>query len=291
MQSIPLFYQPEMVAPPHRVSPSPLKPLLMYQRWRNMPEIERMDFGPVSADTLTLAHDPDYVKGVLDGTMENGFGVADAEFAKSLPWTVGSMVSAAIHVMRQVHRTPVACSPTSGFHHAGYSFGTGFCTFNGLIVAARAVIEAGLAKHVAIIDCDYHFGDGTAQIMHKLRLHNHITHWSAGAEYHKRAQATRFFADLANGLRNIAERCDLVLYQAGADAHVDDPLGGFLTSHELYMRDRMVFRTCRDYDMPVVWNLAGGYQKDDMGTPEPVLELHDKTMQACIDIFIRGAEV
>ena len=62
----------------------------------------------------------------------------------------------------------------------------------------------------------------------------------------------------------------MILYQAGADPHVDDPLGGMLTSSQMYERDKLVFETARERGVPVVWNLAGGYQ-----TPiEKVLELH-----------------
>jgi acetoin utilization deacetylase AcuC-like enzyme len=51
---------------------------------------------------------------------------------------------------------------------------------------------------------------------------------------------------------------DLLLYQAGADPHIDDPLGGFLTTDELAERDRIVFSVAKEIGIPVVWNLAGG---------------------------------
>lgn len=35
----------------------------------------------------------------------------------------------------------ISCSPSSGFHHAHYDRNHGFCTFNGLIVAARKVSD------------------------------------------------------------------------------------------------------------------------------------------------------
>jgi hypothetical protein len=54
--------------------------------------------------------------------------------------------------------------------------------------------------------------------------------------------------------------CDVLLYQAGADPHIDDPLGGWLTDAQLAQRDRLVFETCRELGLPVAWNLAGGYQ-------------------------------
>ena len=37
--------------------------------------------------------------------------------------------------------------------------------------------------------------------------------------------------------------------------------------------------------IPVVWNLAGGYQRDEQGTIEPVLALHRQTMDICAQIY------
>ena len=42
----------------------------------------------------------------------------------------------------------VACSPTSGFHHAGYESGYGYCTFNGLMVCALALKAEGKVSRV-----------------------------------------------------------------------------------------------------------------------------------------------
>jgi acetoin utilization deacetylase AcuC-like enzyme len=69
-----------------------------------------------------------------------------------------------------------------------------------------------------------------------------------------------------------------VLYQAGADPHVDDPLGGFLTTAQLAQRDWRVFSGLRESGIPVAWNLAGGYQKP----LAKVVALHENTMRACI---------
>ena len=82
-------------------------------------------------------------------------------------------------------------------------------------------------------------------------------------------------------MRGFAD-CDLLIYQAGADPHVNDPLGGFLTTAELSERDRIVFSVAKSIGIPVVWNLAGGYQ-------EPlsrVLEIHRNTMIACVAEYV-----
>ena len=69
--------------------------------------------------------------------------------------------------------------------------------------------------------------------------------------------------------------CDLVLYQAGADSHIDDPLGGRFTTEQYRRRDAIVFQKLSEIGIPVVWNLAGGYQ-----TPvEKVLQLHTITAE------------
>ncbi len=73
----------------------------------------------------------------------------------------------------------------------------------------------------------------------------------------------------------------MLLYQAGADPHVDDPLGGFLTTDELARRDAIVFGEARALGLPVAWNLAGGYQRDARGGIEPVLQIHENTLRAC----------
>jgi acetoin utilization deacetylase AcuC-like enzyme len=80
--------------------------------------------------------------------------------------------------------------------------------------------------------------------------------------------------------------CDLILYQAGADPHVDDPLGGWLTTEQLRERDRRVFAAAVEWHVPVAWNLAGGYQRTEDGGIGPVLEIHRNTMRECAAAYL-----
>lgn len=70
--------------------------------------------------------------------------------------TNGGVVAAAISALE--HGT--AGSLSSGLHHARRETGEGFCTFNGLAIAAREALSAG-ARSVLILDLDAHFGGGT----------------------------------------------------------------------------------------------------------------------------------
>ena len=161
-----VFYsEKQHVSDPQPGSPSPGKPDQVMASWRERGfPIKIHPPQAATVEDLCLAHDADYVRGVLDCSRANGFGTRSAAVAASLPWTVGSLASAALHALQSgTGKSAVAVSPTSGFHHAGYAFGGGFCTFNGLIVAARKALQAG-AGRVGILDLDQHYGNGTADI-------------------------------------------------------------------------------------------------------------------------------
>lgn len=78
----------------------------------------------------------------------------------------------------------------------------------------------------------------------------------------------------------------MVLYQAGADPHVNDPLGGWLTTEQLRERDGLVFSGLKALGIPVAWNLAGGYQLDAAGGISPILEIHDNTLRECARVYL-----
>ena len=153
------------------------------------------------------------------------------------------------------------------------------------MVTAAKLLDEGRAQRIAILDCDVHYGNGTDDIIARLGLQGRIIHHSMGQHFETREQAgpegIHFEAWLANALTQCAA-ADLVLYQAGADPHLDDPLGGVLTEGEMFGRDIAVFRAFRR--KALVWNLAGGYQRDASGSIEHVLRLHRNTLVAWMSV-------
>ena len=268
-----------MVAPVQGYSPSSAKPAQAVESWRALGlAIELRPVTPLTAAQLSLAHDPDYVREVLACTRVNGFGTQSPEVAASLPYTSGAMFDAACEALRNGR---VACAPVSGFHHAHWGSGGAFCTFNGLMVAAALLKRRQPHIRVGILDLDEHWGDGTQQIIEALGAEGWVEHVSGTQGYGTLTRAAAFLQDLPSLLQQRFARCDLVLYQAGADCHVDDPLGGWLTTEQMLRRDELVFAGLAALRVPVAWNLAGGYQ-----TPiRKVLELHDNTMRACCAQF------
>lgn len=251
-------------------SPSAGKPAKVVKSWQEKFNIELMAVEPVTADQLKLVHKASYVDGVLSCTIPNGFNNRLKSIADSLLWTNGSFLSAAVYAAENRVST---VSPTSGFHHAEWDRGMGFCTFNGLVLAAHALKQLGLTRRVAIADMDAHYGNGTDHIIKELNL-DYINHYSYGAEPELNDRELGIY--LPNIITTLIRNTDILFYQAGADPHLDDPSnprGGFLSTEGLTLRDEIVFSSAKAAGIPVVWNLAGGYQ-----TPiEKVLEIHDNT--------------
>lgn len=270
-----IFYRPEQTATKNNsVSPSAQKPALVVERFLKLDaDAEVVSFEPLTRDDIVLAHDHRYVDGVLKLTRDNGFGNRMPEIADTLPYTTGSFYAAAHHALT----TKESCvSPTSGFHHAGYDYGGGFCSFNGLMIAAVKLLRAKLCKKIGILDLDNHYGNGTEDICEELKLSKReIMHYTFGGENVTKKNAAHWLADLPRVVATFKD-CDVVLYQAGADPHVDDPFGGSLTTEQLAKRDCIVFEGLKYLGVPVAWNLAGGYQKP----MDKVLEIHENTAMA-----------
>jgi acetoin utilization deacetylase AcuC-like enzyme len=250
-------------------SPSAGKPELIVESWKKRKQqFQISDFAPVTRIDLKLVHDPKYVDGVLDLTIKNGFGNINPDVAKALPWVCGSMVAATLDAF--INKT-ITISPTSGAHHAGYGHGGGFCTFNFLALAAIKAHVAG-AKKVGIIDLDCHYGDGTQDIINTLKL-DFIKHYSYGGDPVSRRDSKAWLDKLPEIVSGFQD-CDLIIYNAGVDSHIDDPLGGYLTTEQIEMRDYLVINVAKKNRVPMVISLAGGYQKDAEGGISKVLELH-----------------
>lgn len=273
---IKVLYTLRMVADSESFSPSAGKPAEVIRSWKLLGvPIEIVEPDPVTEDDFALAHDRRFVSGVLAGRRANGFGNRSRRVAKSLPYTTGSLLAAA----RAALDGGVAVSPTSGFHHASHASSGGYCTFNGLMVTALVLKREKRVGRVGILDFDMHYGDGTDAIIQALGI-DWIEHFSAGKQYHSPTQAAAFLQEIPGVVSDMRD-CDLMLYQAGADPHIDDPLGGWLTTRQLAERDLQVFCAAKQLGIPIAWNLAGGYQEP----LRKVLDIHDNTLLACGQVY------
>ena len=257
-------------------------PIEKYQRLRDCVLAEELvrpehlhEPARVRADDLTLVHDPAYVRAIEDGTLDPaalrriGFPWSP-ELAERSFRAVGGTVEAATMALE----TGVTINLAGGTHHAFPAHGEGFCVFNDVAVAIRALQRDRRIARAAIIDLDVHQGNGTHAIfagddsvftfsMHGGR--NYPFHKVAGTLDVELADGTGdddYLARLAAHLPGVVERSrpDLVVYLAGADAHEGDTLGRLkLTFDGLARRDVMVLSACREIGVPVCLTIAGGY--------------------------------
>ena len=217
---------------------------------------------------INLVHDYKHINSIVNGQALNGFGRNDAMSTHFAIESVAVMMTGARLAMKT--RGPVF-APVSGFHHAGWNYSSGFCTFNGIMAA----IEYTGAKTPLIIDGDGHWGDGTEDILNRFdRLNKYldVKHLSLSREYAFRDGQNQSFKMLREAFKDGSY--DLIIYQAGADSHIDDKMmAGYLTDNEWRWRDEVIFGFAKDMKIPIVWNLAGGY------TGQKTIDLYTDTFE------------
>jgi acetoin utilization deacetylase AcuC-like enzyme len=268
------------------LGPLKAKPVLASLKAANIP-IEVVPPEPATRKDLHRAHAPGFVDAILECRAPNAFGTRSDEFAAALPHVCGSMHTAGVFALER----GVAASLSCGFHHAGFAKTRSYCTFNGLIVAALKLLHEKRVERIFILDCDYHYGDGTQALIEHHGLSGRIHNESLGDRFRTREQAVPYLDELRNiGSLLRQFRPDLILYQAGVDAHMDDPLGGLLDDAELSTRERIVFGHALDLGIPIAWNLAGGYQKEPDGSYPKVVARHVNTFSIAQDVFLGSQE-
>jgi len=246
---------------------------------------------PATFAELELVHDPAYVVAVRDGepwdlAESNGIGWDDGLF-DAVSASTGGARDAALWALRNRRH---AGAGSSGLHHARYEGGNGFCTFNGLVVAARAALAAG-AQRVLIVDFDAHCGGGTASLIeHVDGIEQIDVSVNTFDHYRSRPDAQLWMANSSNYLEIVdqalaaveaPDTVDLVLYNAGMDPH--QLAGGVhgLTTGMLAAREERLFSWAHHHKLPVAFVFAGGYT--DYGlTMDQVVDLHRLTIDAAL---------
>ena len=245
---------------------------------------------PVTDAELLRVHCPAYVKRVAGGTLD-----ARELRAIGLPWSERLVersrrsAGATLAAARQALTQGWAANLGGGTHHAFSDRGSGYCVFNDVAIAARALqAEAGLQR-IAVVDCDVHQGNGTAAI---FEGDDSVFTFSIHAAKNFPARKERSDLDveldddtrddeylwhLERALDETLERArpQLVFYLAGADPYEDDRLGRLKLSKEgLARRDTLVLSRLAARGIPVAVTMAGGYARD----LDDVAEIHANTL-------------
>lgn len=252
---------------------------------------ERLD-----PDVLSLAHDENYIRGFLEGTLED----AMVRRIGLRPWTpvivertlvlTGGTVEA---TRRAIEEKGISANLGGGTHHAYRDFGSGYCIFNDLAIAARiAQRDHGIGR-VAVIDLDVHQGDGTAAIFEDDPSVITVS-FHCQKNFPFRKMQSDFDVPLDEGIGDadylakleafLAREIepldlDLIFFQAGVDALETDRLGHLsLTQSGMKRRNEIVFQLAKSKGVPLVITMGGGYG-------EPI----ETSVSAHADLFRQAA--
>lgn len=177
------------------------------------------------------------------------------------------------------------CRPPG--HHAAAEYMGGYCYLNNAAIAAQGFIANG-AKRVAVIDVDYHHGNGTQSIFYDradvlfISLHgdpkNSYPYFLGHRDEQGRGAGTGFNHNYPlphgtdwNSYRSaLADACarlaayapDAIVVSLGVDTFKDDPISQFKLESEDYLRMGEVIA---GVGKPTLFVMEGGYMVDDIG--------------------------
>jgi acetoin utilization deacetylase AcuC-like enzyme len=216
-------------------------------------------------------------------------------FDSGCPLTAGTWVAAragaacalaAAQAVAAGERSAFALTRPPG-HHAGPDYFGGYCFLNNAAVAAQALIDSGRSR-VAVLDVDYHHGNGTQTIFYErpdvltVSLHGdprteypfflgHADERGAGAGegFNLNLPLPRGtgFADWRRALDTALQRVNHVGAQAlvvpmGLDTFEGDPIAGFSLRTDDYTA---MGAAMASLGLPTVFTFEGGYAVDAVG--------------------------
>ncbi|HJS20956.1 MAG TPA: histone deacetylase family protein [Anaerolineales bacterium] len=176
------------------------------------------------------------------------------------------------------------CRPPG--HHAGKDYGGGYCFINNAAVAANWLASRG---RVALLDIDYHCGNGTQDIFYEradvLTISIHAdpnfeyphfwgfadeTGSGPGLGFHKNlplekgTDNARYLSALEEALGLIHQfEAEYLVVSAGMDIYADDPLGTIKVTTQGIGE---IGKRIESLKLPTLVVMEGGYANDVLGT-------------------------
>ena len=235
---------------------------------------------------LIKTHSSKYINQVNQSFPKNGFTFLDGDTVVSpgskdaVKDAVGSIITAIDGVQKKEFKNAF-CAVRPPGHHAEKNKAMGFCIYNNVAVGANYLIEKYKYKKIAIIDFDVHHGNGTQDIFYNnekvlyISTHQYPYYPGSGSEKEKGkfnnifnipleagTNAEKYLNAYEHVLNKIKEfKPEFLLFSAGFDAHIDDPLAQLgLKSDDFYEITKRTLEFSKSFcNGKVVSILEGGY--------------------------------
>ncbi len=235
---------------------------------------------------LIKTHTSNYIDQVNKSFPKKGYNFLDGDTVIS-PGSkdasndaVGSIITAIDGVQNKEFKNAF-CAVRPPGHHAEKEKAMGFCIFNNVAVGANYLIEKYKYNKIAIIDFDVHHGNGTQDIFYDnekvlfISTHQYPYYPGSGSEKEKGnfnnvlnipleagTSAEKYLNAFENVLNKVREfKPEFLLFSAGFDAHIDDPLAQLqLSSEDFYKITKRTLEISKPFcNGNVVSILEGGY--------------------------------
>ncbi len=193
---------------------------------------------------------------------------------------VGSILSAIDGVQNKEFKNAF-CAVRPPGHHAEREKAMGFCIYNNVAVGANYLIKKYQYNKIAIIDFDVHHGNGTQDIFYNnkkvlyISTHQYPYYPGSGSEKERGEfnnilniplEAGTSAEEYLNAYEKVLHKIqdfkpEFILFSAGFDAHIDDPLAQLkLQSEDFYKITKRTLEVSRSFcNGNVVSILEGGY--------------------------------
>ena len=247
---------------------------------------------PCSIETLKEAHSEKYILDIKNKSLSEksikkiGFPLNDSVVKRSFIATGGTVLASKLAI-----NYGLACNTAGGSHHANFHGGAGYCVFNDVAVAAKYLLNRGLANKILIVDLDVHQGNGNSDIF-KDNKNVFTFSMHSKSNYPAKKSESDLDVDLKDNMEDKEyldilkfnlinlnnEDFDFVFYIAGVDIHFNDRLGKLKISDQgINLRDKIVIDNFFSKRIPICGVLGGGYNKDF----KKLIELHSSLHKTC----------
>jgi len=291
---LPVVNHPDYVAKINENSIFPIKKFSSLANYLLQKKVVKNFYIPkeCSVETLSKSHSMEYIKHIKNKTLDKnsetriGFPINDSVVKRSFLATGGTVLASKLALEYKL-----ACNTAGGSHHASFGNGAGYCVFNDVAVAAKYLLNRGLANKILIVDLDVHQGNGNSEIFKNennvftFSMHTKVNYppikskSDLDIELEQNMEDDEYLDILKKNLIFLNDfNFDFVFYIAGVDIHLDDRLGKLcITDEGINKRDEMVIGNFFKRRVPICGVLGGGYNKDF----KKLIELHASLHKNC----------
>jgi len=245
--------------------------------------VDPIDFVDLAEKLIEETHASAYVEALRTGephelAASQGFNWDEGIWGMAVNSTAGVLAA----VDEALATGGSSGSLSSGLHHARRAGGVGYCTVNGLAMAATRATEL-VSGTVVILDLDAHCGGGTneliggdGRILHLDLSTSSFDSYSPDGDDELTVlhgpSDVEYLEHVSAYLGRIPDDTGLVIYNAGMDPHPT------VSAEGLAQRERLVAAWCASHGVPAAFVLAGGYTWGI--TMDELVDLHLHTVKA-----------